>query len=267
MSIDPRGTVISTILRHDAKTTSYKIALIRAINDVALAFPDVAGETAVAIPLTMLAEFWLAYYWPFVDQSLPIWQGPRNRRREGVAQDMAFRQELTSLKLAWERMWQVPSAPSDGFVVVNEMRVVRRRAQYPASFAEAYQGTLHAIANTIEMPIHYAGPGKVYRLLTDRPGNRRPLTWERNQGICSCSKGTASRARGRPSASRLAFRMTLIILCRCRSTRLTNCGTSRRATHSSTNTPSVIVCHRQSGWSLLSPFWRRLTDPMRWCPH
>ncbi len=36
----PPSSVISTILKHDAKVTSYKIALLRAINDVVLSFPD-----------------------------------------------------------------------------------------------------------------------------------------------------------------------------------------------------------------------------------
>lgn len=55
--------VISTILKHDRKTNSYKIALLRAINDVALAFPDVghAGYD-IAIPLRLLAQHWVAYY-------------------------------------------------------------------------------------------------------------------------------------------------------------------------------------------------------------
>ena len=45
------GSTISAILRHDSKVTSYKIALLRAINDVVLAFPDLAStEQAVAIP-------------------------------------------------------------------------------------------------------------------------------------------------------------------------------------------------------------------------
>jgi hypothetical protein len=35
------GLVLSTILRHDAKVTSYKLALIRALNDAVLAFLDV----------------------------------------------------------------------------------------------------------------------------------------------------------------------------------------------------------------------------------
>jgi hypothetical protein len=32
---------ISAILKHDRKVNSYKIALVRSINDVVLAFPDV----------------------------------------------------------------------------------------------------------------------------------------------------------------------------------------------------------------------------------
>ncbi|MGI9145974.1 MAG: hypothetical protein ACR2IK_05415 [Chloroflexota bacterium] len=38
--------VIGTILRHNRKVTSYKLALIRAINDVVLSFPD-AGTHAL----------------------------------------------------------------------------------------------------------------------------------------------------------------------------------------------------------------------------
>ena len=61
-AVSPRGRqTLATILRHDNKTTTYKIALVRAINDVVLAFPeslDLVKETdgdAVAIPLRMLA--------------------------------------------------------------------------------------------------------------------------------------------------------------------------------------------------------------------
>ncbi len=61
------GNVISTILKHDAKVTSYKIALLRAINDVALNFHDLRNvERDVAVPLRILAQFWVAYYWSFV---------------------------------------------------------------------------------------------------------------------------------------------------------------------------------------------------------
>ena len=43
--------VISTILKHDTKVTSYKIALLRAINDVVLTYPDLRTyQSDVAVP-------------------------------------------------------------------------------------------------------------------------------------------------------------------------------------------------------------------------
>jgi len=51
---------IATILRHDAKVTTYKLALIRAINDVVLSFPDAGShDQPVAIPLRVLGSLWL----------------------------------------------------------------------------------------------------------------------------------------------------------------------------------------------------------------
>ncbi|WP_035988133.1 hypothetical protein [Leptolyngbya sp. KIOST-1] len=59
--------VISTILKHDATVTSYKIALLRAINDVVLTYPDLRTyQSDVAVPLKLLAEFWVAYHWPLI---------------------------------------------------------------------------------------------------------------------------------------------------------------------------------------------------------
>lgn len=53
---------IATILRHDAKVTSYKVALIRAVNDVVLSFPgDGLHDQPIAIPLRVVPEYWLAY--------------------------------------------------------------------------------------------------------------------------------------------------------------------------------------------------------------
>jgi hypothetical protein len=41
--------------------------------------------------------------------------------------------------------------------------------------------------------------GDVYRLLTDRPDNRRPLTWERNRIDLLLLEGLLLSARGRGS--------------------------------------------------------------------
>ncbi len=253
MTTNP-GKVISTILKHDSKVTSYKIALLRAINDVVLSFPDMRSYGQhVAIPLRVLAEFWLAYYWPFVDPVMPIMQGPRATRDGILRNDMAFRTDLTAFRQIWQDIWGGISNPADGYFVINELRVTRRRAQYSRDVHRAYAQTLQRIARTIEMPIRYAGPGEwtvfdkpkrfdrlagvvpipgtgpddvclvvdadlwqtfrelslwvealcihewslftervqqvegveidrglAYVLLTTRPDNRRPLTWERN---------------------------------------------------------------------------------------
>jgi 5-methylcytosine-specific restriction endonuclease McrA len=255
--------ILSTILKHDNKQTSYKIALLRAINDVVLSFPDLRNfQTDIAIPLKLLAQFWVAYYWPFVKPDYPIYQGQRNKDENGqLRNDMSFRPELTKLRHEWETVVGSYN-PSDGFYLINELRIPRKRQTYPSSLYKCYGATLTAIAKAIEMPIRYAGPGNwtvftkplkyteiddtiiaipgtnsqnkcliinadlwqtfqemslwiealcihewclftervpqenpvdrglIYQLLTYRPDNRRPLTWERNNIDILLMEGT-----------------------------------------------------------------------------
>lgn len=239
--------VISTILKHDRKVTSYKIALLRAINDVVLTFPDLRTYAKdVAVPLRLLADYWVAYYWPFVSHKQPIRQGQKSKKFN----DMAFRSTLTELREEWEIGLGGVENPADGFFLVNELRSPRKRATYPAELVAAYDQTVKTVTKTLEMPIRYAGVGEwsvfekpvaysemagrtvpvpgtratdkclvipaglwqtfrqmslwvealcihewclfsegvsgfergyIYTLLTSRPDNRRPLTWERNQ--------------------------------------------------------------------------------------
>lgn len=244
--------IISTILKHDSKVTSYKIALLRAINDVVLSFPDLRNlQCDVAVPLRVLAQFWVAYYWSFVKPSEPIWQGQHSSSRN----DISFRPQLTKLRCEWKSIVGGTSNPSDGFFLINELRVPRKYQNYPESLQQAYSSTITAISEKIEeMPVKHAGPGNwtvfakpmkftelnsqvvaipstqaqdkclvikaelwqtfqemslwiealcihewclftekvqqenqlqinrgyIYQLLTDRPDNRRPLSWERN---------------------------------------------------------------------------------------
>lgn len=243
------GSLIATILRHDRKVASYKIALIRSINDVVLGFPHIGqGSSRIAIPLKTLARFWVAYYWPFVDPRQPIPQGQQSRGKG----DISFRPAMTRLRQEWERILGT-SHPSDGYFLVGEFLSAMHMQGYPRSLVEAFHQAIRAITVAIQQPIRYAGPeqyevfapprrwdqirqkepstaclpetqpeelcllldaelwqsfrelslwiealcihewclftenltgverGLVYSLLTDRPDNRRPLTWERNQ--------------------------------------------------------------------------------------
>jgi hypothetical protein len=155
-------TVISTILKHDNKQTSYKIALLRAINDVALAFPDIRNfNQDVAVPLRVLAEFWLAYYWPFANPENPILQGGQ-RMIDGIVvqNDMAFRVETEKFRLELEQRLGTLSKPCDGFYIVNELRIPRKRKQQVA-LLPAYEQAIKKISHTIGgMPVRHAGPGE-----------------------------------------------------------------------------------------------------------
>jgi len=84
----------------------------------------------VAVPLPVLGAWWVAYYWPFVAPSGPIWQGPRARQGTGVRDDLAFRPVLTALRTVWEADFGA-ARPADGFLLIQDLRVPRKRATYP----------------------------------------------------------------------------------------------------------------------------------------
>ncbi len=161
MSQLPAGDTLAAILRHDTKVTSYKLALVRALTDVALTFPDVgAGDRPVAVPLRLLADQWVAYYWPFVDPAAPIAQGQRATLGGELRQDLAFRPALTALRAAWEAATGVAGDPADGFAAVAELRLPRRRALYPETVLATHDAAVAAIVAALRMPIRYAGPGE-----------------------------------------------------------------------------------------------------------
>lgn len=157
VSFLPAGKLIGTILRHDAKTASYKLALIRSINDVALGFPEfMASEknSSLAIPLKLLAEFWIAYYWPFVGSESIL-----QARPQGSKQDISFRNHLGALRLYWENN-NYGFSQSDGYYLVSEMRSSRRAQIYPPDLRVLYEKAIGAIIRAIQQPIRYAGQGE-----------------------------------------------------------------------------------------------------------
>ena len=92
---------IETIISRDRKTATYKLALLRALCEIAQSEPFKARWTSgdqVAVPLGLVAEKWLLYYWPLVEPDLaagrvayPQLRGLERRH------PMAFRQPLRRL--------------------------------------------------------------------------------------------------------------------------------------------------------------------------
>jgi hypothetical protein len=89
---------IESILNRDKKTATYKLALFRALTDIASGeYNNVKwyNDGNVGIPLRSIAEKWLFYYWPVFDS--PVFIPQINGERDGCSMPVKFRKSLTSL--------------------------------------------------------------------------------------------------------------------------------------------------------------------------
>jgi SAM-dependent methyltransferase len=89
---------VEGVLSRDRKTATYKLALIRALSEIAIAEYNTArwlsGGT-VGIPLGAVAERWLCYYWPLFESATFI---PQTRGESpSCAKPVAFRALLSVL--------------------------------------------------------------------------------------------------------------------------------------------------------------------------
>lgn len=103
--------VIAGVIETDRKTATYKLALLRALCEIArresrcvrwrAAGGSAQDGDAVAVPLVLVAERWLQYYWPFVarqhSEFIPQMQGDWSRRRHGLG----FATDLAELARSW----------------------------------------------------------------------------------------------------------------------------------------------------------------------
>jgi len=145
--------VLATLLRHEAKTNTYKFALIRALNDLALEHAFLPSMDIV-VPLRRVAERWLVYYWGFAGER-PVYQGPRASRGEKATQDMSFRALLTELRAAWERLPGTRADPAQGALLIADYRAGRGRL--PETVQELTRETLRAISLAVRQPLRFAG--------------------------------------------------------------------------------------------------------------
>ena len=146
---------VATIIRRDRKVATYKLALLRALCDIAQTGYRKAlwyTEGLVGIPLGLVAEKWLFYYWPLVEPDIgasgavgpvafPQQQGAERNRL------IAFRPALRELIRHYARLGGLTSFAQD---YSNQ-----RLDGTAAALADA---ALNAIANTIVVgPVRYAG--------------------------------------------------------------------------------------------------------------
>ncbi len=140
---------IETIINRDKKDATYKLALLRSLCDIAqTAYHHVCWHVdgTVSVPLGLVAEKWLYYYWPLMDTGDGII--PQKRGRE-INKPLAFRKSLTELVAYFQRRGGL-----------NEFHAQYQNERMTAVSRALTDCALNKIAATIVAgPVTYASQG------------------------------------------------------------------------------------------------------------
>lgn len=87
------------ILRYESKDTTYKFALLRGLIEISSESLHLinVGANFVTAPFGLLAEKWVQYYWPIVEQDIPQKHGGEKTK------PLAFRSEFKELTEVYSR--------------------------------------------------------------------------------------------------------------------------------------------------------------------
>jgi SAM-dependent methyltransferase len=154
---------IESILNADKKVATYKLALIRALCDMALTAHARARwepDGRVSISITDLAERWILYYWPLVDSREFI---PQINGESTGGKPIAFRSALSELTEHFSRQGRL-----NGFAKVKADQLLSMEEQ------RLYGQVLRIVSNTIvKGPVKYAGGARgVQEFEFDAAGRR-----------------------------------------------------------------------------------------------
>ena len=89
---------IAQVINQDTKDATYKLALLRALSEIGTKnthLVEWVGADEVAVPMKLIAEKWLRYYWPLFQRVDFIPQ--KNGERVDGPKSVAFRKGLTGL--------------------------------------------------------------------------------------------------------------------------------------------------------------------------
>jgi len=132
---------IESIITEDRKTSTYKLALLRALCEVALSSERavVIDANGAHVPVILLAERWLAVYWPLLTS--PV------RAPQSSAAVLAFEKPLIAFAALF---------PTGTYAEFRE----RRTRGLAADLHGFYESLIKAIAETLlKNPVQYAGGG------------------------------------------------------------------------------------------------------------
>jgi SAM-dependent methyltransferase len=142
---------IEGILNRDRKVATYKLALFRALAEMATQEPRVATwrpDGQVSVPLLGIAERWLLYYWPIFSSDRFIPQS--HAEGAGTDQPLAFRSALVALMLLFKGQGEHGG--------LSSWQVAASRGNLPDNVRTAHKAALSAIAGAIRLgPVTHSG--------------------------------------------------------------------------------------------------------------
>jgi SAM-dependent methyltransferase len=154
---------IESILNADRKVATYKLALVRALCDIALTSYACARwepDGQVSVPVAELARRWVLYYWPLVASRGFV---PQIGGEEHGAHPIAFRSSLGELAGHYSRQGGLKAFARD-----LEGRCLGAGAQ------KLYDKTISVVSRTIVVgPVTYAGGARGVREFEYDPAARR----------------------------------------------------------------------------------------------
>ncbi len=134
---------IESVLNKDSKVATYKLALFRAFAEIATTNYKQARWTddgRVKIDIGLLAEKWIAYYWPLIEAGI----------KQTTGTPVAFTRELEALISFYSLQGGLSAFSMD-----------LRNRSLPPEGARLYKSLLSKMKATIwKQPVRYAGPGQ-----------------------------------------------------------------------------------------------------------
>ena len=141
--------LVESILNRDKKDATYKLALFRALAEIAQTQNHLAAYTPegkVKIPVQSIADKWMLYYWPIFESEVFICQ--RTGEERGAANGVAIRRPLEALIECFRT-----SGGMSGFHAALSSGRLTNVAE------RLWQSARTQFKQTIKMPVRHAGGG------------------------------------------------------------------------------------------------------------
>ena len=150
---------IESVLKHDKKVATYKLALLRAFCDMADRDAGAViwlGSGYIGMPLHALAECWLNYYWPLMAAPLHIPQNTTDHLSS--TRPPAFRKALTELITMAEANYGTERTAAYSLFMLGW-----KKNNLPVALTKQLHKTLSILCRTlIDGPIQHSAQGDMF---------------------------------------------------------------------------------------------------------